>query len=143
MEFEYAGDREFFDDLLREIGGVDRNAELFDFRDPDIKRKEFGKIRNALIASMIQEKGNICELQWSENCKGVAEHIDHTIPLKTNKLNKLRGLLPEKRKKVKSQSFGSNSPRNLILACANCNNAKKHQFMSKEQIGAALKQETK
>ena len=135
MVFEYPEDRAFFDDLLKPLGGVDKNQELFDFRDPELKRREFGKIRSEVFKSMVLMRGNICELRWNGNCTGNAENIDHLIPLSSNKLNKeLRNVVPEKPKKVKSQSFGANSPKNFVLACAKCNGAKKHQFPSAEKF---------
>ncbi|MBK6989183.1 MAG: hypothetical protein IPH33_13745 [Bacteroidetes bacterium] len=56
--------------------------------------------------------------------------IDHLIPLSTNQLNKsLRKLAPVKGKKVATQSFGSNHIDNLVIACASCNNHKKHRII--------------
>jgi 5-methylcytosine-specific restriction endonuclease McrA len=40
--------------------------------------------------------------------------------------------------KVLAQSFGSNHPNNLILACERCNNYKKHRFLSREQLKRIL-----
>lgn len=61
--------------------------------------------------------------------------IDHLIPLSTNKLNKeLRNLKPDKFKKVISQSFGSNHMDNLIIACNNCNNHKKHRILDRNKL---------
>ena len=36
--FDHTEDRDYFDLVLRDIGGVDANSHLFDLRDPDLKR---------------------------------------------------------------------------------------------------------
>jgi hypothetical protein len=36
--------------------------------------------------------------------------------------------------KVEPQSFGSNHPRNLTLACRRCNGFKKHRILSAEVL---------
>lgn len=65
--------------------------------------------------------------------------VDHLIPLSSNKLNKeLRKQLAEKGKKVKTQSFGSNLIDNLVIACNNCNNYKKHRILESRIIIAVL-----
>jgi len=67
-------------------------------------------------------------------------NVDHLIPLATNKLNKeLRNLKAEPGRKVKSQSFGSNHIDNLIIACADCNNYKKHRIIERAKIQSILR----
>lgn len=73
--------------------------------------------------------------------------IDHIIPLSTNVLNKdLRRMKSEEKgKKVQSESYGSNHYDNLIIACKNCNNHKKHRLLTKDNMCELLtrKQSTK
>ncbi len=139
MNFEYNEDKEFFRELLKPVGGLDANHDLFDFRDPQIKRREFGKLRKEIFRKLIRNRGNTCELKWDSNCTGSAENVDHIIPLSSNKLNKaLRKIVPKSSKKVASQSFGSNYERNFALACAKCNASKKHKFLSSEKITELL-----
>ena len=67
--------------------------------------------------------------------------IDHLIPISSNILNKeLRDLKAKKGKKVKSQSFGSNHIDNLIIACNNCNNRKKHKMLDHRLMMSILKE---
>lgn len=54
-------------------------------------------------------------------------------------LNKhLRGMERVLPKKVPSQSYGSNEPCNLILACLRCNGHKKNLLLAKEHLRAVL-----
>ncbi|MBK7431316.1 MAG: HNH endonuclease [Bacteroidetes bacterium] len=41
---------------------------------------------------------------------------------------------PLKGKKVATQSFGSNHIDNLVIACANCNNHKKHRILRRAKF---------
>lgn len=133
--FEYKEDALFFSKLLECVGGLEGNMDLFDFRDPVTKRQEFNKIRNKVFSERIGLVGNVCELACHVDCLGVASQIDHLIPLSSNVLNKnIRKLKPEKHKKVRAQSFGSNNSRNLVNACTRCNAYKKHRFPEPETI---------
>lgn len=69
-------------------------------------------------------------LQFPDFCEGNETlEVDHLIPLSSNVLNKtLRHLKAAKGKKVQTQSFGSNHPDNLILACTRCNAFKKNRM---------------
>ncbi|MDX1535967.1 MAG: hypothetical protein R3346_04380 [Candidatus Spechtbacterales bacterium] len=143
MEFEHTEDREFFIKLLAngdEKEFEKRFKDYFDFRDPSTKRKEFNSLRNKILSQLTNEYGSRCQLQLNDNCKldqGLV--VDHLIPLSTNKLNKnLRNLKPEKGKKVKAQSLGSNNLKNLVIACDACNNYKKHKILNKKDIQRIL-----
>lgn len=128
IEFEHAEDQEYFENM-------------FDFRIPNIKRKEFNKIRNQRLEKLKHQHGLKCMLNL-ECCdleSGTA--VDHLIPISSNKLNKeLRDLKAEKGKKVKTQSFGSNHIDNLIIACSNCNNRKKHRMLDRDKMTSILKE---
>jgi len=142
MSFEYQEDEQFFHDLLCEPGdNLDKYQSLFDFRSPSVKRNEFNRQRAHLLADLLSQDGCVCQLQYSARCnieRGLV--IDHLIPLSSNKLNKeLRHLSALPGNKVASQSFGSNHPNNLILACGNCNGLKKHRLLTREQIRPILR----
>ena len=133
MNFEFEKDEEYFNALLASSGGVEQNLDLFDFRDPCVKRAEFAKQRNHVFQLLEEELGNICQLQCHTDCAGTAEHVDHLIPLSSNELNKkLRRMTGVNGKKAPTQSFGSNNRKNFALACARCNSFKKHKFPSIE-----------
>ncbi len=136
MNFTYKEDEKYFTDLLCEEDDVkiDKYKNLFDFSDPNLKRKEFNKIRSRVIKLLIKAYGQKCMLNIIPKCR-IDKNlvIDHFIPLSSNKLNKtLRKLKPKKGKKVATQSFGSNHLDNLILACDKCNNFKKHKIPSRD-----------
>ena len=142
IQFDFPEDRTFFEELLCTDGEtISQYQRLFDFRDPSLKRKEFNRQRPALLQILTDRQGLNCALNFEDICdlqSGL--NIDHIIPLSTNKLNKeLRGLIPEKGKKVKSQSFGSNNLENLILTCKNCNNHKKHRLLENLKLRALIK----
>jgi len=142
MKFEYENDKLFFENLLcNEDEKIEKYSQLFDFRNPHQKRKEFASIRTKILDQFIKQKGKICELNFPNICDLSSDfNIDHIIPLSSNILNKtLRKLHNEKGKKVKTQSFGSNNECNLILSCKKCNNHKKHRFLEKNQIRELLK----
>lgn len=134
INFEYPEDREFFANLLTE-GDVDKlDAEfgdLFDFRHPAIKRWEFDKTSKKVLKGLIEKYHGECQLHLHPDCdstKGLEP--DHIIPLSSNDLNKkLRGMSGTSGAKVEAQSFGSNHPRNLTLACRRCNAFKKHKIL--------------
>jgi 5-methylcytosine-specific restriction endonuclease McrA len=46
----------------------------------------------------------------------------------------------EKRRKVKTQSLGSNHIDNLIITCNNCNNHKKHKILDHDRMITILKE---
>ena len=134
MNFEYPEDREFFASFL--AGGDDKKLEeefsdYFDFRDPEIKRAEFDKIRNNVFQELVKRYGKKCQLRINFDCsKEKVWEVDHIIPLSTNELNKkLRQMIRASSEKVAAQSFGSNHPRNLMLACKRCNAYKKHRII--------------
>jgi len=120
--FDRPEDRDHFDTVLENIGGIDANSPLFDFRDPDLKRKEFNAIRDAVFAELQRRYGTGCQLCCHEDCGGVGTVVDHLIPLSSNVLNKtLRGMKATADKKAPTQSFGSNHVDNFVLACRRCN----------------------
>jgi hypothetical protein len=105
-------------------------SEQFDFRDPAIKRLEFNKIRKRVLAELIEKHGEVCHWHLHLDCsKAKIWELDHTIPLSTNELNKrLRRMVSVSNRKVPSQSFGSNHPKNLVLSCKRCSAFKKHRI---------------
>ncbi|MDD5041715.1 MAG: hypothetical protein PHX87_05040 [Candidatus Peribacteraceae bacterium] len=109
-------------------------GHYFDTRDPHLKRAEFNAKRHTFFADLKERYGRDCMLQYGGMCQGEATSVDHLIPLSSNVLNKqLRHMKAQPGKKVPTQSFGSNHPDNLILACERCNAFKKHRFLSKEE----------
>lgn len=136
MEFEFKEDKEYFEKLLcSESQTIENFIHLFDFHPVDEKRSEFNKNRSKIKQELITKHGEECMLKLSmcDMNSGIA--IDHLIPLSTNQLNKsLRKLVPVKDKKVATQSFGSNHIDNLVIACANCNNHKKHRILKGEVL---------
>ena len=103
----------------------------FDFRPVKIKRKEFNIMRNSIYRKLANKYGEKCMLNLDKTClKNKQLQIDHLIPLSSNILNKkLRNIKPVKRKKVITQSLGSNHIDNLVIACSKCNENKKHRFV--------------
>lgn len=146
IAFEFEADRQFFTQLLCAEGeSLDDYAELFDFDPPAAKRAEFARIRNDILQRRLAELGETCQLRLNERCdtsSGLT--IDHVIPLSSNNLNKaLRAMgtsrTPEGRLiKTPTQSFGSNHPRNLILACASCNGHKKNRILDRDTLRRIL-----
>lgn len=144
--FEFEDDRTFFGALLcHDSEAMSAYAELFDFRPPEVKRREFAKVRGRVLREKLAEHGEVCQLWLGDTCDVTSGLVlDHLIPLSSNQLNKtLRGLVatrtPEgKLVKAPTQSFGSNHPRNLILACAKCNGRKKHRFLDREAMRRIL-----
>ncbi len=128
--FRFPEDREFFAQLL--ALGKHRELEkqfgrLFDFTPLKSKRRKFHAAKSR--AKLIQERGCRCQLRLPGCERYQNLVVDHYIPLASNELNKkLRGLAPERGKKVRSQSLGSNDTSNLLLACGSCNGLKKHRF---------------
>ena len=141
--FEYPEDGQFFADLLTDgdVNLLDHAySDLFDFRHPAIKRWEFDKVRKNLLRDLIEKHNGKCQLGIHPLCS--PDHglePDHIIPLSSNVLNKeLRPLTPTTSAKVESQSFGSNHPRNLTLACKKCNALKKHRLLDGQTLRRLL-----
>ena len=132
ISWDHSEDHEFFQHLLSTNEfPLASWLNLFDFDDPSMKRAAFNRIRNEVHRGLLSQHGNTCHLQLVDKCADAGEHVDHIIPISTNVLNKLRGLRPEPGKKVLTQSLGSNHTDNLVLACAACNNHKKHRIMDR------------
>ena len=138
MIFKYEDDKQYFVELLGDF-----YSELFfDFRLPEIKRKEFKKIRNRFYENLKNNFGECCQLEYHNICdKTSGFAIDHLIPLSSNELNKkIRKIKPkDKNHKVVSESYGSNEICNLIIACNKCNNHKKHRIIDKKRLHRILK----
>jgi hypothetical protein len=139
MSFEHQEDRQFFANLLAE-GDMNQldvaYSDLFDFRHPAIKRFEFNKTRKKVLAELIEKHKGECQLRIHPECTNTGTfEPDHIIPLSSNTLNKeLRKMIGTAGVKVEPQSFGSNHPRNLTLACRKCNGFKKHRILSGEVL---------
>ncbi|MCF7864942.1 MAG: HNH endonuclease [Candidatus Pacebacteria bacterium] len=135
MQFEFPEDKKFFAGILAE-GDEDlldvEYSDLFDFRHPAIKRWEFDKVSKKVLRELTEKHKSECQLRIHHECSNDdGFEPDHIIPLSSNVLNKeLRHMKPEKGMKVVAQSFGSNNPRNLTLACRKCNRLKKHRILS-------------
>ena len=135
--FDYPEDNDHFDGVLQDIGGVDTYSHLFDFRDPDLKRKEFNSIRDAVFAGLKRRYGKGCQLRCHDDCCGVGTVVDHLIPLSSNVLNKtLRGMRATTDKKAPTQSFGSNHEDNFVLACRRCNAFKQSKIPTADLINS-------
>jgi len=134
QQFEYPEDREFFAHLLADGDAERLDSELsvlFDFRHPAIKRWEFDKTRRKILADLMRRYEGKCQLRIVSECGTSGKYEpDHVIPLSSNELNKrLRGMKRTSILKVEAQSLGSNHPRNLTLACRECNQHKKHRLI--------------
>jgi 5-methylcytosine-specific restriction endonuclease McrA len=133
FRFNFKEDLKYFETLF---AGIKNTLIFFDFRNPIEKRNEYRQLRKKILAEKIKESGFICQLQYQGVCdvsSGIT--LDHVIPLSSNVLNKaLRGMKPNQGKKVPAESYGSNHPHNLILACMACNAHKKHRMPNREEI---------
>lgn len=135
MDFEYPEDLKYFAKVFSN-GNIKQfesaYKDYFDFRPPLVKRKEFNLIRNKVFKELCAKHGMECQLKLLKTCSVNCNFaVDHFIPLSSNILNKeLRKMKAAKGRKVKTQSFGSNNPKNFVLACANCNAFKKHRIMN-------------
>ena len=136
MQFEYPEDRGFFVNLLN--NGNDKTfdkkfKDYFDFRSPDLKRKEFGYLRDRMFVDLIKRDGYSCQLKCHLDCSKSGKYVvDHFIPLSSNQLNKqLRDMKAGGGKKAPTQSFGSNYIGNLLIACERCNAYKQNKFYPK------------
>ncbi len=139
--FDHQEDHEHFDGVLRDIGGVESNTHLFDFRDPHMKRKEFDRVRDSIFAELKHQYGSGCQLGCHEDCSEVGTVVDHLIPLSSNVLNKsIRGMRATFEKKAPTQSFGSNHPDNFVLSCRRCNAFKSNKIPTPELINHILRQ---
>ncbi len=137
--FEYPDDEQFFASLLAGGNKEELRAEFirrFDFREPSLKRAVFDRLKRLVMEEMVQEGRTKCELHLVADCDSQNLVLDHIIPLSSNELNKhLRKMTAPQRKKVPAQSFGANDRENFLVACAKCNNFKKHRFIKKEGSG--------
>ena len=130
MVFECTEDEQYFKTLLG-VRDLEPYAALFDFRPVAIKRAEFNRLHTQLYQQLIERDGKQCAWHLVDDCEQ-DQHlaIDHLVPLSSNKMNKeLRLMKPTRGKTVLTQSLGSNNPANLVLACAKCNNHKKHRLL--------------
>jgi hypothetical protein len=90
LSFKYLEDKQWFDLLLQ---GVENRENLFDFRDPQIKREEYNLIKHQLKLAKIAKIGKVCELHIAGVCdlsSGLV--LDHLIPLSSNELNLVQDL---------------------------------------------------
>lgn len=135
MKFEYPEDEQFFASILcnnDEKKLKDQFMFQFDFTDAATKRSAFDKLKVMIMSEILESREKKCELKLVTGCNDEKLVLDHMIPLSTNELNKhIRKMVVAGGKKVPSQSFGSNHPSNLLLACEACNNFKKHRFIKK------------
>jgi len=138
LEFKFLEDRLFFETLFQDVGPLDSWAHLFDFTHQDQKRANFNKIRDQTFSKLMAQPQPVCHLAYPGICTEIPEAIDHIIPLSSNILNKLRGIEAKPGKKVKTQSIGSNHPHNFALACARCNNHKKHRFLEPAHLASVI-----
>ena len=132
MDFDFPEDKNyFFKVLMASSKGFIKYKDLFDFRNPLIKRREFNSIQKKIFHDLVKKYGLNCQLKLHQDCSKMKKfNVDHVIPLATNELNKkIRKMRSKDGKKVPAQSFGSNNPKNLILACSRCNAYKKHRIM--------------
>lgn len=137
--FEYPDDEHFFALLLASGDKEELRAKFmrrFDFREPSLKRAVFDKLKRLVMEEMAQEGRTQCELHLVGDCDSQNLVLDHIVPLSSNELNKhLRKMTAPQGKKIPAQSFGANDRENFLVACAKCNNFKKHRFIKKEGSG--------
>lgn len=146
MRFDHPEDEQYFRELLCAVGeDLAEYADLFDFRPPMEKRREFQRLRSTHLSSLQDQCGETCFLRCAPDCdvrSGLT--VDHVIPLSTNKLAKQLRRLSASRiatgrlRKAPTQSFGSNHPRNLALACNNCNSFKQNKILDQAAIRRIL-----
>jgi hypothetical protein len=146
LHFEYPEDERYFHELLCQVGESSATYyQLFDFRRVSEKRRDFQRVRDTHLRLLEERFGRTCLLRCAPDCdprSGLT--VDHVIPLSSNKLAKaLRGLRARRSsdgnlQKVRSQSFGSNHPRNLVLACCNCNSFKQNRILRRDEIRQIL-----
>lgn len=133
VTFEYPKDESFFASFLTQgnLDALEREyGECFDFRDSIVKRREFNLLRKMLLPQLLERDHGKCQLRF-DCCDDKKLVVDHLIPLSSNKLNrKLREQKEVDGKKPKSQSFGSNNLKNLLIACERCNSYKKHRLFN-------------
>lgn len=132
--FKFTLDEQYFVNLLSG-GNIKlfklKHYKMFDFRNQQIKRKEYNKIKKAFFVKLWRKYHGQCQLKIHPDCsKNGKLVLDHIIPLGSNELSKkLRKMKSVGGKKVPSQSFGSNHISNLTLSCERCNAAKKHKII--------------
>ena len=142
MEFEFAEDKIFFKKLLGEEY-FEKYKTLFDFRPVDIKRKDFSAVRNKIFEELVSRYGLSCMLHFKVCDSNSGFAVDHLLPLSTNQLNKkLRRIKPERGKKVRTQSIGSNHWDNLVIACNKCNGYKKQRLLKGKELLEILNKKT-
>lgn len=80
--FEFEDDRAFFEALLCHEGeALTAYAELFDFRPPEVKRRDFAAVRSSTLAGRLVEPGAQCQLALSGVCTPASGWvIDHRPP---------------------------------------------------------------
>mgnify|MGYP002479338051 CR=1 FL=1 len=138
LDTEYTA---FFEELLCRDGETLANyAHFFDFRPAHVKRAEFNRSRKKLLSYLIKRDGWLCQLGLiDERNLAAGCQVDHLIPLSTNVLNiKIKKTRPAPGRKVASESFGSNDPDNLVIACKFCNGRKKHNFLKTSEMHRIL-----
>lgn len=79
--FSNKEDKDYFDSLFQDFGGLSKNINLFDFRESQIKRKEFNKIRSKIFQDPKSKFGSVCQLKCHQDCSNSADEVDHLIPL--------------------------------------------------------------
>lgn len=144
--FTYEQDRAYFEQLLCEPDEtIEDYADLFDLdRSPNAKRFEFARLSGRRLQELRELLGDVCQLTYAPGCdprSGLV--VDHLIPLSSNKLNKESRHIPTSRQDGKlreapTQSFGSNQPRNLVLACTSCNSLKQNRFLERQKLRSVL-----
>ena len=139
LNFQHKEDEIFFEHLFKELGGLEKNYDLFDLSDALSKREAFNKIRNQVFRELKKQFGDVCMLNYHADCTNTAEQVDHLVPLSSNTLNKtIRVMKSERGRKVPAQSFGSNNSRNFVLSCVRCNSAKKHHIPDNKLLNKVL-----
>jgi hypothetical protein len=146
LELPHPKYRLFFERMLCRNGEtLEIYADLFDFGPIRAKRSAFASIRTARLNELVDRFGSICMLQFAPDynvASGLC--LNHLIPLSSNKLTKeLLGATTFRDadgnfRKALTESFGSNAPRILVLACMNCNSFKQSKFLDCATIARAL-----
>jgi hypothetical protein len=147
LEIHHPKYRIFLEQLLCRPGEtLELYSDLFDLRPAIVKRREFAGQRVARMGDLIERFGRVCMLRFAPDCNpAIAEHVDHLIPLSSNKLNKLLLGATTSRdangnmRKAPTESFGSNGDRNVVLACRNCNSFKQNKFLEAPDIRRVLR----
>lgn len=146
LRFEHVEDRRRLEELLCDPGeDLSAYTDLFDFRPPTEKRREFGRLRDQKLRELVERYGPVCLLAYAADCdlsSGLC--VDHLIPISSSKFNKEHRSMGTSRtsggelRKAPTQSFGSNATRNLVLACVNCNSLKQNRFLPRAVLKRVL-----